>query len=339
VVATRRRTTPPNQVVVDSATVYRGCCRGGYARYRGGDRVTRRHDRDWRATEPGQAIWSGGESAGRTGGPPAFPVGGRRRLLARRKRTRHCRLDEVQQVGAQITVHSGEAKRTHTPAPQRNGRAVNPRDGLRASMPDRCVRADGGRRHCTLQPIVITCCGRVDPPQPAVKWYVNVLQSPLEGRGCGMTTIQQVVFELTTPYAGRPYHVSGHALFQAIAGDVDDRTRRDLQVSHGIFTPSEYGSYPESHSQKGYAGKLGGSLPPVESYEDLFLFRDAATDGYSPLGRVTRRTRWIANPTGTADGRTRVVLWRPRTPPEFEAAREMVRPRLSPHRARGRAPA
>jgi len=71
--------------------------------------------------------------------------------------------------------------------------------------------------------------------------------------------------------------VSGHALFQAIAGDVDDRTRRDdLQVSHGIFTPSEYGSYPESHSQKGYAGKLGGSLPPVESYEDLFLFRDAA---------------------------------------------------------------
>jgi len=90
-----------------------------------------------------------------------------------------------------------------------------------------------------------------------------------------MTTIQQVVFELTTPYAGRPYHVSGHALFQAIAGDVDDRTRRDLQVSHGIFTPSEYGS-PSHTPQKGYAGKLGGSLPPVESYEDLFLFRDAA---------------------------------------------------------------
>ncbi|ELZ48841.1 hypothetical protein C464_05505 [Halorubrum coriense DSM 10284] len=97
-----------------------------------------------------------------------------------------------------------------------------------------------------------------------------------------MTTIQQVVFELSTPYAGRPYHVSGHALFQAIAGDVDDRTRRDLQVSHGIFAPSEYGSYPESHSQKGYAGKLGGSLPPVESYEDLFLFRDAAQRWLQP---------------------------------------------------------
>ena len=91
-----------------------------------------------------------------------------------------------------------------------------------------------------------------------------------------MTRIQQLVFELTTPYAGRPYYVSGHALFQAIAADVDDQVRRELQVSHGIFTPSEYGSYPESHSQKGYAGKLGGSLPPVESYDDLFLFRDAA---------------------------------------------------------------
>jgi hypothetical protein len=91
-----------------------------------------------------------------------------------------------------------------------------------------------------------------------------------------MTRIQQVVFELTAPYAGRPYHVSGHALFQAIAADVDDRTRRELQVSHGIFTPSEYGSYPDEHSQDGYAGKLGGSLPPVNSYEDLFLFRDAA---------------------------------------------------------------
>ena len=91
-----------------------------------------------------------------------------------------------------------------------------------------------------------------------------------------MTTIQQLVFKLSTPYAGRPYHVSGNALFQAIASDVDDQARRELQVSHGMFAPSEYGSYPESHSQNGYAGKLGGSLPPVESYEDLFLFRDAA---------------------------------------------------------------
>lgn len=91
-----------------------------------------------------------------------------------------------------------------------------------------------------------------------------------------MTQIQQLVFQLETPYAGRPYHVSGHALYQAIAADVDDRTRRELQVSHGIFSPSEYGSYPETHSQQGYAGKLGGSLPSVESYADLFLFRDPA---------------------------------------------------------------
>ncbi|GAA0539088.1 hypothetical protein ABNG02_14425 [Halorubrum ejinorense] len=97
-----------------------------------------------------------------------------------------------------------------------------------------------------------------------------------------MTTIQQLVFELSTPYAGRPYHVSGNALFQAIAADVDDRTRRELRVSHGIFSPSEYGSYPSEHSQNGYAGKLGGSLPPVESYEDLFLFRDAAQRWLQP---------------------------------------------------------
>lgn len=91
-----------------------------------------------------------------------------------------------------------------------------------------------------------------------------------------MTRIQQVLFQLETDYLGHPYYVSGHAIYNAIARQVDAVTRRSLHASHGILVPKEYGRYPEPHSQDGYAGKLGGSLPPVESYEDLFLYRDPA---------------------------------------------------------------
>lgn len=91
-----------------------------------------------------------------------------------------------------------------------------------------------------------------------------------------MTRIQQVLFELESSYFGHPYFVSGHALFNAIARRVDERTRRSLCVSHGVFVPGEYGEYPEWHSQDGYAGVLGSSLPAVEAYDDLFLYRDPA---------------------------------------------------------------
>ncbi|WP_144925182.1 hypothetical protein [Halorubrum salsamenti] len=91
-----------------------------------------------------------------------------------------------------------------------------------------------------------------------------------------MTRIQQVLFELEAPYTGHPYFVSGNALFNAVAPHVDDETRRELRVSHGVFVPEEYGEYPAAHSMPGYAGKLGGSLPDVDAYEDLFLYRDAA---------------------------------------------------------------
>jgi len=82
-VATHRRTTPPHPVVVDGTTVHRRRCRGGFARDDGGERVTRRHDRDWRTADPAHAIWSSSEPVGRTDYPPASPVDGRRRLLAR----------------------------------------------------------------------------------------------------------------------------------------------------------------------------------------------------------------------------------------------------------------
>jgi hypothetical protein len=41
------------------------------------------HDRDWRTADPTHAIWSGSEPVGRTACPPASPVSGRRRPLAR----------------------------------------------------------------------------------------------------------------------------------------------------------------------------------------------------------------------------------------------------------------
>lgn len=91
-----------------------------------------------------------------------------------------------------------------------------------------------------------------------------------------MTTIQQVLFELERDYMGHPYYLAGHALYTALARRVDAQTRQALNVSTGVFVPGEYGAYPESHSHDGYAGKLGMSLPPVEAYEDVFVFRDAA---------------------------------------------------------------
>jgi len=91
-----------------------------------------------------------------------------------------------------------------------------------------------------------------------------------------MTVIQQVLFEVDGSYLGHPYFVTGNALYNAIARHVDKRTRRALHVSHGMFVPGEYVEYPNAHSQNGYAGKLGQSLPDVETYDDLFVFRDAA---------------------------------------------------------------
>ena len=90
-----------------------------------------------------------------------------------------------------------------------------------------------------------------------------------------MTQIQQVLFKLETGYLGHPYYVTGNALYQALAQRVDERTRRALCVSHGVFLPREYGTPPSWHSQSAL-GKVGVSLPAAETYDDLFLLRDAA---------------------------------------------------------------
>nr|WP_303645959.1 hypothetical protein [Halorussus marinus] len=133
-----------------------------------------------------------------------------------------------------------------------------------------------------------------------------------------------MLFELDGQYLGHPYFVTGNALFNAVARRVDGETRRSLQVSHGVFLPGEYGAYPAAASQDGYAGKLGQSLPAVEAYEDLFVFRDAAQrwlldsrprDAHNALdlqrhgGRVAfDDTCWFGRPAGQRNQR-RSVSW------------------------------
>lgn len=91
-----------------------------------------------------------------------------------------------------------------------------------------------------------------------------------------MTVIQQILLELEVDYYGRPYYMSGNALYRAIARRVDTSTRRSVAVSHGVFVPGEHGGYLDEHSQSGGALYFGAGLRSVESYEDLFLFRGAA---------------------------------------------------------------
>ena len=139
-----------------------------------------------------------------------------------------------------------------------------------------------------------------------------------------MTVVQQVLFEVESPYYGHPYFVSGNAVFNAVASRVDERARRSLHVSHGVFVPGEYGEFPDDSSQDGYAGKLGQSLPDVEAYEDLFVFRDSAhrwllssrpRDAHNLMpvqshgGRVTFAPEaWFGRPEGMRD-RRRSVSW------------------------------
>jgi len=91
-----------------------------------------------------------------------------------------------------------------------------------------------------------------------------------------MTTIQQVLFEVEMDYAGHPYYVSGNAILHALAHDLDYGQQQHLRVSHGIFTPGQFGTYPTAHSQSGARPAMGSSLTPVESYRDLFLLRHAS---------------------------------------------------------------
>ena len=89
-----------------------------------------------------------------------------------------------------------------------------------------------------------------------------------------MTTIQQVHWKLEMDYLGHPYYVSGNAIFHALAHQLPTTVRRTLRVSHGMFVPGQYGTFPEDHSQSGSHPAFGNSLREVQAYQDLFVFRD-----------------------------------------------------------------
>lgn len=137
-----------------------------------------------------------------------------------------------------------------------------------------------------------------------------------------MTRIQQVLFELETGYLGHPYFVTGNALYQALAQRVDKSMRRGLCVSHGVFLPKAYGTPPSWYSQESL-GKIGLSLPPVETYDDLFLLRDAAQRW---LKSSWPRDAHNAHPVQTHGGRLAfdAVTWFGR-PPEMKSSKRSVR--------------
>ena len=137
-----------------------------------------------------------------------------------------------------------------------------------------------------------------------------------------MTRIQQVLLELDTGYLGHPYYVTGNALYQALAQRVDEQTRRALSVSHGVFLPKAYGTPPSWYSQDSL-GKVGLSLPPVETYDDLFLLRDAAQRW---LKSSWPRDAHNAHPVQTHGGRLAFdsVTWFGR-PSEMQTSKRSVR--------------
>ena len=77
-------------------------------------------------------------------------------------------------------------------------------------------------------------------------------------------------------YLGHPHYVSGNAILHALAYRFSTDAPESLKSSHGVFVPGQFGTFPEEHSQTGACPGLGGFLPAVESYTDLFLFRGPA---------------------------------------------------------------
>ncbi|MEA5388376.1 hypothetical protein VB779_15920 [Haloarculaceae archaeon H-GB11] len=88
-----------------------------------------------------------------------------------------------------------------------------------------------------------------------------------------MTRIQQVHWEHDMDYLGHPYYVSGNAIYHTLGRQLEHDVRQHINASHGMFVPGQFGTFPEEHSQIGIRPYMGSSLPNVESYDDLFLFR------------------------------------------------------------------
>jgi hypothetical protein len=88
-----------------------------------------------------------------------------------------------------------------------------------------------------------------------------------------MTTIQRIIWELDMDYAGHPYYVTGNAILHALSSDLSYQQQQALRCSHGVFSPGEFGRYPDWHHRSGTRPGMGSSLPEVSAYQDLFLTR------------------------------------------------------------------
>lgn len=86
--------------------------------------------------------------------------------------------------------------------------------------------------------------------------------------------IQQVLWELEMDYLGHPYYVTGNAIYHALGLELPDERQQSIHASHGLIVPGQFGTFPAEHSQSGIKPYFGASLATVETYEDLFLFRD-----------------------------------------------------------------
>lgn len=96
-----------------------------------------------------------------------------------------------------------------------------------------------------------------------------------------MTRIQQIHWELDMDYLEHPSYVSGNMISHALGMQLDHDVHQHINASHGMFVPTQSGTFPEEHSQSGIHPYMGSSLPDVESYDDLFLFSIPTIRGYS----------------------------------------------------------
>ena len=64
----------------------------------------------------------------------------------------------------------------------------------------------------------------------------------------------------------------GH-VYHALGMQLEHDVHQHINASHGMFVPGQFGTFPEEHSQSGIRPYMGSSLPDVERYDDLFLFR------------------------------------------------------------------
>lgn len=103
-----------------------------------------------------------------------------------------------------------------------------------------------------------------------------------------MTRLQQVLFELDGPYLGHPYYVSGNALLHALGTRVPVEDAAELNASHGVFVPGEFGRFPEAHSADGYRPTSGRRCRPSRRTTTCSSSGVPTIAGCSTAGPATR---------------------------------------------------